>query len=166
MAVVDLVVPEGDAVALFVLTDGSNAQTPVVELTALRSLGQQVGVAVAVVAQPWQVTGHKPPPKPVQDAAWIEAVTTIRGSGELGEVPLIVAGRGNGARLVFRTARSVGACAAVAIGYRSMGTSMPAELAGTGLPTVVIPPSAHDVARLVIFDFIVNDLLVAESDED
>jgi predicted alpha/beta-hydrolase family hydrolase len=102
------------------------------------------GVAVALVEQPFVVAGRRTPPAPaVQDEAWVALVAALRRRRGLGDVPLIVGGRSNGARVACRTALASGAVAVVALAFPVHPPGKPEisrldELDGAGVPVLVV----------------------------
>lgn len=135
--------PRG-AGALLVLTHGAGADFGTADLVAVRDAAVAAGIAVALVNQPYRVAGRRTPPKPgPQDAAWLEIVSALRRRSALRGLPLVVGGRSNGARVACRTAGASGALGVVALAFPLHVPGKPEksrldELAGTGVPTLVV----------------------------
>jgi predicted alpha/beta-hydrolase family hydrolase len=135
--------PRG-ARALLVLTHGAGAGVGTADLAAVREASVGAGIAVALVTQPYRVAGRGAPPKPgPQDAAWLEVVAALRKRTGLRGLPLVVGGRSNGARVACRTATASGAAGVVALAFPLHPPGKPEksrldELAGTGVPTLVV----------------------------
>jgi predicted alpha/beta-hydrolase family hydrolase len=116
-ALADLRRPRG-ARALLVLTHGAGADVGTADLTAVRDAAVAAAYAVALVNQPYRVAGRRTPPKPVpQDAAWLQIVAALRRRTGLRDLPLVVGGRSNGARVACRTATASGAVGVVALAF-------------------------------------------------
>ena len=113
------------------------------DLVAVTRAANEVGVAVALVEQPYRVGGRRSlAPARRLDAAWIEVVTQLR-DGELGRLPLIVGGRSSGARVACRTAETLGAIGVVCLAFPLQPPGRPApsrlpELDAVQVPTLVI----------------------------
>lgn len=107
-------------VFLTVLTHGAGGTPDTADVLAVRDAARALGAATALVTQPYRVRGARAPGSaPRQDAAWSEIIAallreTARRSGPL---PLIQGGRSNGARVVCRTARQVGAVGVIALAF-------------------------------------------------
>jgi predicted alpha/beta-hydrolase family hydrolase len=149
---------------LLVLTHGAAGGVDSPDLRAARQAGLDSGGAVAVVLQPYRVAGARAPGSaPRQDAAWLEIIAALR--AEL-DVPLIQGGRSNGARVACRTARAVGAVAAIALAFPlhppgkadQPDKSRAGELRSAGVPVLVINgendpfgvPAVGDADHLVV----------------
>lgn len=133
-----------ESAALLVLTHGAGAGTDTADLLAVRTAARAAGIAVALLTQPYRAAGRGAPPRPgPQDAAWLEAITSLRARRGLGALPLVVGGRSNGARVACRTARASGAAGVVALAFPLHVPGKPEksrldELDGAGLPTLVV----------------------------
>jgi predicted alpha/beta-hydrolase family hydrolase len=100
-------------------------------------------LAVALVEQPYRVTGRKAPAPPAQvDAAWC-AVAEHLHSAALGDVPLVVGGRSFGGRVACRTSADVGASGVLCLAFpfhppgRPEKSRLP-ELTSVTVPTLVV----------------------------
>jgi predicted alpha/beta-hydrolase family hydrolase len=91
------------AVAALALGHGAGGGVEAPDLVAAKDAGVAEGISVALVEQPYRVTGRKAPaPARQLDAAWIAVVERLR-ANELAGLPLIVGGRSLGARVACRT---------------------------------------------------------------
>jgi predicted alpha/beta-hydrolase family hydrolase len=150
---------------LLVLTHGAGGGVASADLLAAGRAGLAAGAAVARVTQPYRVAGARAPGSAArQDAAWQEVIGALR--SRYPAVPLVQGGRSNGARLVCRTARAVGAAAVVALAFPlhppgKAGvpeSSRAPELRSAGVRVLVVNgdrdpfgvPDAADVDRLVV----------------
>jgi predicted alpha/beta-hydrolase family hydrolase len=106
-----------DPVALLVLGHGAGGGVGTPDLTAAADAARSVGLAVALVEQPYRVAGRRSqPPARALDAAWIEIVTQLR-VGELSSLPLVAGGRSAGARVACRAAAHLGAGAVLCLAF-------------------------------------------------
>ncbi len=150
---------------LLVLTHGAGGGVRTPDVLAARRAGLALGGAVALVTQPYRMSGGRAPGSAArQDAAWLEIVAALR-AGYPG-CPLVQGGRSNGARVACRTARAAGAVAVVALAFplhppgkaSRPEYSRREELRGAGVPVLVLNgdrdpfgvPDPADVARLVV----------------
>lgn len=143
-AVVDLDRPRGTPSALLVLTHGASGGASTRDLLAAREAALGAGAAVALLTQPFVVAGRRTPPAPsVQDAAWLAALSTLRSRRGLRNLPLILGGRSNGARVACRTALAAGAAGVLALAFPVHPPGKPeksrlAELDAAGVPVLVV----------------------------
>jgi predicted alpha/beta-hydrolase family hydrolase len=136
--------PPRGAKGLLVLTHGASGGAGTADLRAVRDAATGNGIAVALLTQPFAVAGRRTPPKPAaQDAAWLAALAELRKRKPVKDLPLIVGGRSNGARVACRTAVAAGAVGVVALAFpvhppgRPQNTRID-ELDGTGVPVLVV----------------------------
>jgi predicted alpha/beta-hydrolase family hydrolase len=122
-----------------VLGHGAGGGIEAADLAALAAQLPPRGVTVVRVEQPWRVAGRKvATPPPTLDLAWTAVLAALDVEG-----PLVVGGRSAGARVACRTARATGAAGVVALAFplhppgRPDRSRLP-ELAGTGVPTLVV----------------------------
>lgn len=155
---VDLYEPTGKAKALLALGHGAGGGVDAPDIVAVRDAALAAGIAVALITQPYRVAGRRSPAPAAQlDAAWIAAVSTLKGR------PLFVGGRSSGARVACRTASAVKAKGIVALAFPLHAPGKPqnsrAGELDTGVPTLVIngdadpfgvPSASPDVEVLVI----------------
>jgi predicted alpha/beta-hydrolase family hydrolase len=110
------------------------------DLVTARDAALGVGVAVALVEQPYRVAGRRSPAPAVQlDAAWVAVAERARGGA-----PLVVGGRSSGARVACRTAAAVEAVGVLCLafplqppGRRDAPSRLP-ELAAVAVPVLVV----------------------------
>ncbi|MGW0183674.1 alpha/beta hydrolase family protein [Nocardia sp. NPDC003345] len=113
---------------LLVFTHGAGGGVDSPDILTVRDTALAAGGVVARVLQPYRVAGRRAPGKPEpQDRAWIELVDALRSEfrskkaaapGTAGdELPLVLGGRSNGARVACRTATGLGARAIVALSF-------------------------------------------------
>jgi hypothetical protein len=145
--------PHGTAVTRLHLVDGTRGllalghgagggiEAP--DLVAVAGAARDVGVAVALVLQPYRVAGRAAPPRtPTLDAAWT-AVLAHLGS-EHPSLPVVVGGRSSGARVACRTVLATGAVGAVCLAFplrppgRPDAPSRLGELDDAGVPVLVV----------------------------
>ncbi len=130
--------------ALAVLTHGAGGPVTTKDLLAINASLAAGGVAVALVTQPYVVAGRRTPPKTEpQDDAWLQLIAALRRRRGLKDLPLIVGGRSNGARLAARTATAAGASCCVALAFPVHPPGKPensrlSELDAAGVPTLVV----------------------------
>jgi predicted alpha/beta-hydrolase family hydrolase len=125
--------------AVLALGHGSATGVDSPDLQALAAALPALGVTVALVEQPWRVSGSSncPPPETL-DAAWTQVWPVIAGTNR----PVIAGGRSAGSQVACRTAAELGASAVLALGYPIKGPGTAAELHATGLPILVVQGGA------------------------
>jgi hypothetical protein len=127
---------------LFVATHGAGGTPDTADVLAVAKAAGELGAATALVTQPYRVRGARAPGSAVkQDQAWTELA--VRLADRAGGVPLIQCGRSNGARVVCRTARAVGAAGVIALAFPLHPPGHPEksradELAAAGTPVLVM----------------------------
>jgi predicted alpha/beta-hydrolase family hydrolase len=157
--------PRGAPDALLVLTHGAGGGVDSADVTAIRGTALKAGIVVVRLTQPYRVAGRRNPAVPPrQDEAWLAAVAALRGRKALADLPMVVGGRSNGARVACRTAVASGAVGVVALAFpvhppgRPDNTRLP-ELDAAGVPVLVVqgdrdqfgmPPEAPGRELLVI----------------
>ena len=138
--------PVVDPVALLVLGHGAGGGVGAADLTAAADAARSVGLAVALVEQPYRVAGRRSqPPARELDAAWIEIVGQLR-LGELAGLPLVAGGRSAGARVACRTSVETAAVAVLCLAFPlhppgradDPAKSRLAELEAVSVPTLVL----------------------------
>lgn len=128
---------------LLVTTHGAAGGVDSADLTSLRDAAVAADGVVAAVEQPYRVAGRRTPGGATarQDALWLQ---TVRQLGDwYPAVPLLLAGRSNGARVACRTAVELNAHAVVALAFPLHPPGKPersraAELRGCAVPVLVI----------------------------
>lgn len=110
------------------------------DLRALAAVLPARGVTVALVEQPWRVAGKRVAPAPgTLDAAWRALWPALAKPGP----PVVAGGRSAGARVACRTARGLGARAALALAFPLHPPGRPErsraeELREVGVPVLVV----------------------------
>lgn len=139
----ELELPAGQPGFLLALTHGAGGSPDSADLLAVRDAALRLGGAVALMTQPYRVSGRRAPGSAGrQDAAWLEMVAAVRQQAGTG-LRLIQGGRSNGARVACRTARAAGAAAVIALAFPlhppgRPGRSRADELRAAGTPVLVI----------------------------
>jgi uncharacterized protein len=138
---------------VLVLGHGAGGDIDARDLAALADALPGRGVTVVRVRQPWRVAGRKIAGPPAQlDRAWTAVVADLRAGlpALAAGAPLVVGGRSAGARVACRTAAATGAVGCLALAFPLHPPGRPAqtdgqarrtrapELAGTGVPTLVV----------------------------
>ena len=148
---------------LAVLTHGAGGTPDTPDVLAVRDAARGLGAVTALVTQPYRVRGGRAPGSAArQDAAWAEIVAALSDGG----LPLVQGGRSNGARVVCRTARQVGAAGVIALAFPlhppgrpgQPGKSRDAELRAAGTRVLVLNgdrdpfgiPEPDDATRVVV----------------
>jgi predicted alpha/beta-hydrolase family hydrolase len=135
-------VPPAPARLLLVLGHGAGGGVGAPDLLAVRAAALATGAVVALVEQPYRVSGRRaPPPAAHLDEAWTAVVAALR--VRYPGLPLVTGGRSSGGRVACRTARATGAVAVVALAFplrppRHPERSRAAELAAAGVPILVV----------------------------
>ncbi|MBB6474002.1 alpha/beta family hydrolase [Sphaerisporangium rubeum] len=147
---------------LLVLTHGSAGGVDAPDLLAVRDAVRTAGGTVARVTQPFRLAGARAPGSPQrQDEAWAEVLAAVRAAYP--GLPLVQGGRSNGARVACRTARAVGARAAVALAFPLVPPGKPDrsradELRGAGVDVLAVSgdrdpfgvPAEGDATQVVV----------------
>lgn len=136
--------PAGTPVAALVLGHGAGGGINAPDLLAATAAALDLGVAVALVEQPYRVAGKRVGPRaPTLDAAWQDVVGALTTEHVPG-VPLVVGGRSAGARVACRTALASHAVGVLALAFplqppgRPDAPSRRPELDGAGVPALVV----------------------------
>jgi predicted alpha/beta-hydrolase family hydrolase len=99
---------------------------------------------VIALTQPYRVKGARAPGSAArQDTAWTEVIAALAAETGAADVPLVQGGRSNGARVVCRTAKAVGAVGVIALAFplhppANPGRSRDGELREAGTRTLVV----------------------------
>jgi uncharacterized protein len=131
-----------------VLGHGAGGGVSAPDLMAAQRAALAVGLAVALVEQPYRVAGRRSPPAaPRLDVAWTAVLEGLR-DGPLRGCAVITGGRSSGARVACRTATATGALGVLCLafplqpparaGAGRLAPSRQAELDGAGVPVLVI----------------------------
>jgi uncharacterized protein len=138
--------PVSNARAALVLGHGAGGGIGAPDLAAATEAASSVGLAVALVEQPYRVAGRRSPaPAQQLDTSWIAVVDHLR-AAELADLPLVVGGRSLGARVACRTAGATDAVAVLCLAFPlepparagKPRQSRLAELDGVVVPTLVV----------------------------
>jgi hypothetical protein len=129
--------------AALVLGHGAGGGVTARDLVTAAEAAHALGLSVALVEQPYRVTGRRSPaPAHQLDTAWVAVIEHLR-ARELNVAQLVVGGRSSGARVACRTARAVGAAAVLCLAFplqpprREGAASAPSRL--TELEMVAVP---------------------------
>jgi uncharacterized protein len=133
--------------AALVLGHGAGGGVQAKDLVAVAGVAHSMGLSVALVEQPYRVSGRRAPaPARQLDAAWT-AVIDYLVAGELRGLSLVVGGRSLGARVACRTAEPVGAIGVLCLAFplqpprRTRASPAPSrlvELDAVTVPTLVV----------------------------
>ena len=159
--------PVDEPRAALVLGHGAGGGVESRDLAAATAAAMSESVSVALVEQPYRVSGRRSPaPARQLEAAWTAAVEHLTAS-ELEGLPLIVGGRSLGARVACRTVAATGAIAVLCLAFplqprRRSADPPPSrlpELDAVTIPTLVVqgerdpfgmpPPSANRIVARV-----------------
>ncbi|WP_164836216.1 alpha/beta hydrolase family protein [Actinacidiphila soli] len=129
--------------AVLAVSHGAGGGIEARDLRALAAELPPLGIAVALVEQPWRVAGKRLAPAPkVLDAGWREVWPALAKPG----APVVAGGRSAGARVACRTAEELGAHAVLALAFplhppgkpeKSRADELLAPVAA-GVPTLVV----------------------------
>jgi uncharacterized protein len=98
---------------VLVLGHGAGGSVSAPDLQVVTRVALEEEFSVALVEQPYRVTGRKsPPPAPRLDEAWLAVLEELAF-----DVPLIVGGRSSGARVACRTAEATGAVGVLCLAF-------------------------------------------------
>jgi len=137
--------PDGRVAApgALVLGHGAGGGVDAPDLRAVTAVATGLGLAVALVEQPYRVAGKRVGPRgPALDEAWTAVVTHLR--TRVLDAPLITGGRSAGARTACRTALATGAAAVLCLAFPTRPPGRPdapsrlPELDGAGVPVLVV----------------------------
>jgi predicted alpha/beta-hydrolase family hydrolase len=100
-----------------ILGHGAGGGVAARDLVAAAQAARSIGLAAALVEQPYRVAGRRSPaPAGQLDAAWIAVVEHLR-TAALTDVPVVVGGRSSGARVACRTAEATGAAGVLCLAF-------------------------------------------------
>jgi uncharacterized protein len=140
-----------DARGALVLGHGAGGGVGAPDLVAATEAARSVGVAVALVEQPYRVAGRRSPaPARQLDSAWVAVVEHLHATA-LENLPLVAGGRSLGARVACRTAGATGAAGVLCLAFPlepparggNPRQSRLDELDAVSVPTLVVQGS-HD----------------------
>jgi predicted alpha/beta-hydrolase family hydrolase len=127
--------PVGEARAVMVLGHGSATGVESPDLQAVARTLPTRGVAVALITQPYRLSGGSHGrDEPSLDLAWAHVWPAVAHLG----VPVIAGGRSAGSQVACRTAKHLGALGVLALSYPLLGPGSVAELLATGLPVLIV----------------------------
>jgi predicted alpha/beta-hydrolase family hydrolase len=128
---------------VLVLGHGAGGGIDAPDLRAVTAVATGLGLAVALVEQPYRVAGKRVGPRgPALDEAWTAVVAHLRAAGL--DVPLVTGGRSAGARTACRTAPATGAVGVLCLAFPTQPPGRPdapsrlPELDGAGVPVLVV----------------------------
>jgi predicted alpha/beta-hydrolase family hydrolase len=151
--------------ATLVLSHGAGNGVGTRDLAALATALPSHGITVALFEQPWRVAGRKvASPPPTLDVGLRAAVASLRP-----RTPLVVGGRSAGARSAARCAVDLGAVGCLALAFPLHPPGRPQksridELAGAGVPTLVVQGERDSMGRPEEFPEWVDLAVVPEAD--
>jgi uncharacterized protein len=126
--------PQEGARAALVLGHGAGGGVTAPDLVAAAGAAEELGLAVALVEQPYRVAGRRSPaPAHHLDAAWSAVLEQLRG-GALSGLALVVGGRSSGARVACRTVDATGAAAVLCLAFPLRPPRKTAPAAASRLP--------------------------------
>lgn len=135
--------PAAPAPGALVLGHGAGGGVDAPDLRAVTAAALGLGLAVALVEQPYRVAGRRVGPRgPALDEAWTAVVAHLRADGL--DVPLVTGGRSAGARTACRTALATGATGVLCLAFPTRPPGRPdapdrlPELDGAGVPVLVV----------------------------
>jgi predicted alpha/beta-hydrolase family hydrolase len=140
-----------DARGALVLGHGAGGGVGAPDLVAATEAARSVGIAVALVEQPYRVAGRRSPaPARQLDSAWVAVVEHLHATA-LENLPLVAGGRSLGARVACRTAGATGAAGVLCLAFPlepparggNPRQSRLDELDAVSVPTLVVQGS-HD----------------------
>ncbi len=103
--------------AALVLGHGAGGGVTSRDLVTVTDVALSEGVSVALIEQPYRVSGRRSPaPARQLDVAWTAVIDRLR-DGELKGLALVVGGRSLGARVACRTAAATGAVAVLCLAF-------------------------------------------------
>jgi predicted alpha/beta-hydrolase family hydrolase len=109
--------PAAGAVAAVVLGHGAGGGVGAPDLRAATEAALGAGFGVALVEQPYRVTGRRSPAPAAQlDGAWTAVVEQLR-AGAYAGLPVVCGGRSSGARVACRTAAATGAVGVLCLAF-------------------------------------------------
>jgi predicted alpha/beta-hydrolase family hydrolase len=134
-------------IAALVLGHGAGGGVGAGDLLAATDVALGLGIAVALVEQPYRAAGRRSPPRaPVLDSAWTRIVEHLR-ANDLAGLPVIVGGRSSGARVACRTVPATGAVGVLCLAFplqptrRATGVQAPSrlpELDALDVPVLIV----------------------------
>jgi uncharacterized protein len=140
--------PVDSPVAALVLGHGATGGIESPDLVAATEAGRSGGLSVALIEQPYRVSGRRSPaPASQLDEAWTAVVSQLR-DGPLSGLPILSGGRSLGARVACRTAAETGSVAIVCLAFP------------------LHPPGRPEMSRLPELDALTVPTLVVQGESD
>jgi uncharacterized protein len=137
-----------DPPGALVLGHGAGGGIKAPDLAAATDVASSLGIAVALVEQPYRVAGRRSPaPARQLDAAWVAVIEELAAK-QLRGLPLVVGGRSAGARVACRTAAETGAIGVLCLAFP------------------VHPPGRPEKSRLEELDAVTVPTLVVQGERD
>jgi len=137
-----------DPPGALVLGHGAGGGIKAPDLAAATAVARSLGIAVALVEQPYRVAGRRSPaPARQLDAAWVAVIEELAAE-QLRGLPLVVGGRSAGARVACRTAAETGAIGVLCLAFP------------------VHPPGRPEKSRLEELDAVTVPTLVVQGERD
>jgi len=137
-----------DPPGALVLGHGAGGGIKAPDLAAATEVARSLGIAVALVEQPYRVAGRRSPaPARQLDAAWVAVIEELAAE-QLRGLPLVVGGRSAGARVACRTAAETGAIGVLCLAFP------------------VHPPGRPEKSRLEELDAVTVPTLVVQGERD
>lgn len=136
------------SIATVLLSHGAGNGIDTHDLQCLATALPSQGVSVMLFEQPWKVAGRPVASPP----ATLDAGLTAAANHLRTRTPLVIGGRSAGARSAARTAKQLGAAGCLALAFPLHPPGKPeksraAELAGAGVPTLVIQGERDPMGR-------------------
>ena len=137
LARVHLTLPDTTAPrAALVLGHGAGGGVGAPDLQTAVRAATGLGLAAALVEQPYRVAGRRSPaPAPALDEAWAAVIGHLR-AGVLAAMPVITGGRSSGARVACRTATATAATAVLCLAFPLLP---PARAGSARVPVTRLP---------------------------
>jgi uncharacterized protein len=137
-----------DPPGALVLGHGAGGGIKAPDLAAATEVARSLGIAVALVEQPYRVAGRRSPaPARQLDAAWVAVIEELAAE-QLRGLPLVAGGRSAGARVACRTAAETGAIGVLCLAFP------------------VHPPGRPEKSRLEELDAVTVPTLVVQGERD
>jgi uncharacterized protein len=109
--------PADEPQGALILGHGAGGGVAAPDLVAAAEAARSIGLAAALVEQPYRVAGRRSPaPAGQLETAWNAVVEHLR-TAELPDVPVVVGGRSSGARVACRTAEATGAAGVLCLAF-------------------------------------------------
>ncbi|WP_029136686.1 alpha/beta hydrolase family protein [Nakamurella lactea] len=137
--------PTGAPIGLLMLGHGAGGGITAGDLEAAARVALDLGMAAALIEQPYRVAGRKAPAPAAQvDTAWTTVAEWLHGAdAEFAGLPLVTGGRSFGARVACRTSAGTGSAGVLCLAFPLHPPGRPEksrqeELSGVTVPALVI----------------------------